>query len=306
MRIVFCSLDARADDWLQSLRDALPDAQVQEWAPGAPPAEYAVVWRAPQQFFDAQPGLRCIFNMGAGVDALLGLRLPPGAALVRLEDGGMGVQMAEYVCHAVIRHFREMERYEESQRAGQWALRKPLRRADFPVGIMGLGVLGASVARALAQFGFPLAGWSRTPKSMEGLRCYAGAAQFDEFLAATRILVCMLPLTPQTRDIMRRETLSRLLPGSYIVNVARGEHLVEEDLLALIDEGRIEGAALDVFRTEPLPAQHPFWQHPRIRVTPHSSARTLRDETVAQIAAKIRALQRGEAVSGKVDLQRGY
>lgn len=306
MRIAFCSADGRADAWLRSLRAALPDAQVQEWAPGAPPAQYAVVWRAPQQFFDEQQDLQCIFNMGAGVDALVGLRLPPGAALVRLEDGGMGVQMAEYVSHAVIRHFREMERYEESQRAGQWALRKPQRRADFPVGIMGLGVLGASVARALAQFGFPLAGWSRTPKSMPGLRCFAGDAQFDEFLAATRILVCMLPLTPQTRDIMRRETLSRLRPGGYIINVARGEHLVEEDLLALIDEGRIEGAALDVFRTEPLPAQHPFWQHPRIRVTPHSSARTLRDESVAQIAAKIRALQRGEPVSGTVDLQRGY
>ncbi|MDP3135721.1 MAG: glyoxylate/hydroxypyruvate reductase A [Burkholderiaceae bacterium] len=306
MRIAFCSLDTRADAWLQGLRAALPDAQVQEWAPGAPPAEYAVVWRAPQQFFDEQQGLRCIFNMGAGVDALLGLRLPPGAALVRLEDGGMGVQMAEYVCHAVIRHFREMERYEENQRAGQWTPRKPLRRADFPIGIMGLGVLGASVARALAQFGFPLMGWSRTPKSMQGLRCFSGDAQLDEFLAATRILVCMLPLTPQTRDIMRRETLSRLRPGSFIVNVARGEHLVDEDLLAMIDEGWIEGAALDVFRTEPLPAQHPFWRHPKIRLTPHSSARTLRDECVTQIAAKIGALQRGEAVSGRVDLQRGY
>ncbi|MEO8656701.1 MAG: NAD(P)-dependent oxidoreductase, partial [Ramlibacter sp.] len=171
---------------------------------------------------------------------------------------------------------------------------------------MGLGVLGERVAQAVAHFEFPVLGWSRTPRQLPGVRCYAGAAQFDEFLAGTRILVCLLPLTPQTREIMNARTLSRLLPGGYVINVARGAHLVDEDLIALLDSDQLAGAALDVFRTEPLPPEHPFWRHPKITVTPHTSARTLRDETIAQIAGKIQALERGEPIAGVVDVQRGY
>jgi glyoxylate/hydroxypyruvate reductase A len=162
------------------------------------------------------------------------------------------------------------------------------------------------VARAVAQFDFPVLGWSRTRKDIEGVRCYAGPAQFDEFLAATRILVCLLPLTVETHDIMNARTLGLLKPGGYVINVARGAQLVEHDLLALLGSGHLAGAALDVFRTEPLPPQHPFWKHPKITITPHTSARTLREESIAQIAGKIRALERGEPVAGVVDAQRGY
>ena len=309
MRISFCCLDTKAPPWLDGLRAAFPDAEVQAWAAGARPADYAVVWAPPQQFIDEQTRLKGIFNIGAGVDALLKLRLPPGVPVVRLDDAGMSVQMAEYVCHAVIRHFREFDAYEADAAEGKWSYRKPRLRADFPVGVMGLGVLGERVSRALAQFDFPVRGWSRSAKAIPGVNCFSGDAGFNDFLAASRALVCLLPLTPDTGNIMRRDTLARLQPGGYVINVARGSHLVDEDLMSLLDSGHLAGATLDVFRTEPLPLAHPFWKHPKITVTPHTSARTLRDESIAQIAGKIRALESGAPIAslaGVVDPNQGY
>jgi len=167
MKITFCCTDTKAEPWLQGLSAALPGAELSVWEPGAPVADYAVVWAPPQQFMDEQQGIKALFNIGAGVDALLQRRLPQGARVVRLDDAGMAVQMAEYVCHAVIRHFREFDQYEASMRAGQWAYRKPRLRQDFAVGVMGLGVLGERVAKALAQFDFPVNGWSRSPKEKQ-------------------------------------------------------------------------------------------------------------------------------------------
>ena len=306
MKITFCCTDTKAEPWLQGLAAALPGADITVWQPGAPVADYAVVWAPPQQFLDEQQGIQALFNIGAGVDALLQRRLPSGARVVRLDDAGMAVQMAEYVCHAVIRHFREFDQYEASMRAGQWAYRKPRLRQDLPVGVMGLGVLGERVAKALAQFEFPVNGWSRSPKVIDGIRAFSGQDGFNDFLAASRVLVNLLPLTPETQDILNRDTLARLQPGGYLINVARGAHLVEDDLLALLDSGHLAGATLDVFRTEPLPVGHPFWSHPRITLTPHTSARTLLGESIAQIVGKIAALERGEAIAGLVDPVRGY
>jgi glyoxylate/hydroxypyruvate reductase A len=306
VRITFCCTDTAPEPWLAGLRAALPEANISLWEPGAPQADYAVVWAPPQQFFDEQTQLRALFNIGAGVDALLKMRLPAGAQVIRLDDAGMSVQMAEYVCHAVIRHFREFAGYEADMANGKWSFRKPHSRLDYPVGVLGLGVLGERVARAVAQFDFPVNGWSRTPKDVPGVQCFAGPAQLDAFLQASRMLVCLLPLTTETRDILNRDSLSRLQPGGYVINVARGAHLVDEDLLALLDSGHLAGATLDVFRVEPLPRSHPFWNHPKISLTPHTSARTLRTESIAQIAFKIGALQRGESVLGCVDAARGY
>ena len=306
MRITFCCTGTPSEPWLAALRSALPQAQVELWSPGSPQADYAVVWAPPQQFLDEQSELKAIFTIGAGVDGLLKLRLPPQAALVRLEDAGMAVQMAEYVSHAVLRHFREFDAYEGQARQGQWLQRRAQRHADFPVGVLGLGVLGARVAQTLTQFDFPVNGWSRTAKALDGVHCYAGADQLHDFLTATRILVCLLPLTDETQGIMNQGTLSRLRAGGYVINVARGAHLVDEDLITLLDSGHLAGATLDVFRTEPLPPEHAFWKHPKIQVTPHISAHTLRLESVAQIADKIRALQRGESVAGLVNRQQGY
>lgn len=309
MKITFCCTDTKAEPWLAGLRAAFPADCVEIWAPGAAAADYAVVWTPPQQFLDEQQELKALFNIGAGVDALMKLRLPPHAAVVRLDDAGMSVQMAEYVSHAVIRHFREFDGYEADVQQCRWSYRKPRLRTDFPVGVMGLGVLGERVAKTLAQFDFPVRGWSRSAKQVDGVQCFSGQTGMQDFLSATRILVCLLPLTPDTEGIMNRQTLSRLLPGAYVINVARGAHLVDEDLIALIDSGHLAGATLDVFRTEPLPAAHPFWQHPKITVTPHTSARTLREESIAQIAGKIAALQRGQTIAslaGVVDPKKGY
>ncbi|MBC7607957.1 MAG: glyoxylate/hydroxypyruvate reductase A [Polaromonas sp.] len=309
MRITFCCTDTKPQPWLDGLHVALPGAEIELWSAGASAAGYAVVWAPPQQFFDEQTALKGIFNIGAGVDALMALRLPAGVPVVRLDDAGMSVQMAEYVCHAVIRHFREFDAYEADVAQGKWSYRKPRQRADFPVGVMGLGVLGERVCKALTQFDFSVLGWSRSAKTIDGVQCFSGDAGFNDFLHATRVLVCLLPLTPDTENIMRHENLSRLLPDAYVINVARGLHLVDDDLIALIDGGAIAGATLDVFRTEPLPASHAFWRHPKITVTPHTSARTLREESIAQIAGKILALHRGvpiDSLAGRVDPNKGY
>ncbi len=306
MNITFCCTNTKAESWLDGLRAAFPQATVDQWAPGAPPADYAVVWAPPQQFLEEQPRLKALFNIGAGVDALLQLRLPPETKVVRLDDAGMSVQMAEYVCHAVIRHFREFDGYEADVSQGRWSFRKPHDRADFPVGVLGLGVLGERVARALRVFEFPVHGWSRSAKCIQGVVCHSGSDQLNNFLGQCRVLVNLLPLTPETKDILNRKTLSQLQPGGYLINVARGAHLVDDDLIALLDSGHLAGATLDVFRTEPLPASHPFWQHPKIQITPHTSARTLRSESIAQIAGKIAALEHGEWVAGIVDPVRGY
>jgi glyoxylate/hydroxypyruvate reductase A len=306
MRVFYYSVDQDQKSWIPGLQAALPDAEVRLWSPGAPPADYAVVWKPPQQLLDEQPRLKALFNTGAGVDALMQLQLPPRLPVIRLDDAGMSVQMAEYVCHAVIRHFREFDRYEADTRAGKWSFRKPHSRLDYPVGILGLGVLGDRVARAVAQFDFPVNGWSRTPKTVPGVQCFAGDTALDAFLAASRIVVCLLPLTPETRDILDAQRLACVRPGGYVINVARGAHVVDADLLAALDSGHLAGATLDVFRTEPLPKDHPFWRHEKITVTPHTSARTLRSESIAQIAGKIAALQRGEPVAGMVDPSRGY
>lgn len=306
MKITFCYADTRPEPWIEGLRAAFPAADVSVWQPGAPQADYALVWAPPQQFMDEQSGLKAVFNLGAGVDGLLRLKLPQGVPMVRIEDAGMAVQMAEYVCQAVVRHFRELPAYESAMARGEWKLRKPRRRQDFAVGVMGLGVLGQRVAQALAHFEFPVNGWSRSPRQLDGVATYHGDEGLDHFLRASQVLVNLLPLTPDTRDILNADTLSRLQPGAYVVNVARGAHLVDEDLLALLESGHLAGATLDVFRTEPLPADHAFRRDPRITLTPHISARTLRDDSLAQIAGKIAAMERGEALTGVIEGARGY
>jgi glyoxylate/hydroxypyruvate reductase A len=166
--------------------------------------------------------------------------------------------------------------------------------------------LGERVAKALQVFEFPVNGYSRSAKDLPGIRCFSGPQGLSDFIQATRVLVNLMPLTHETENILNKDTLAQLQSGGYVINVARGKHLVEEDLIALLDKGHLAGATLDVFRTEPLPAEHPFWRHPKITVTPHTSARTLREESIAQIVGKIQALQRGESINGVVDPQRGY
>ena len=295
-------------EWRAAFSARLPEADVNVWAPGLEwRADYAALWSAPPELFRSQNALKAVFNLAAGVEALLANdALAPHVPIVRLEDAGMARQMTQYVVWAALRHFRRLDDYAAQQSRAEWRERRPRRQADFPIGVMGLGVLGAQIATALVALGFPVLGWSRGPKHIDGVQCYAGGAALDRFLAGSRALVCVLPHTSATRGLLDRTALSRLPQGAYVINIGRGALIVDADLLALLDAGHIAGATLDVFNEEPLPPSHPYWRHPRVTVTPHISGMTIVVDAVAQVADKIRRLEHGEAITGVVDRARGY
>jgi glyoxylate/hydroxypyruvate reductase A len=309
MRVLIYRNDGDAEPWARDFAAALPRFEAVLWQEGqtVERCDYAVVWAPPPALLDQLAHVKAIFLMGAGADALLkfGDALPD-VPIVRLGDAGMAEQMVEYVAHAVLRYFRRFDDYERQARDGVWTPLPPRVKSAFTVGVLGLGKLGVPVLRALRQLGFPVRGWSRTPKDLPGVETFAGMDTLDDFLAGTRVLVSLLPLTPETNNLLDRARLSKLPEGAYLINVARGAQVAEPDLLALIRAGHIAGATLDVFRNEPLPAPHPFWSEPRITITPHVSALTLREEAVRQIVAKIGLLERGETVADVVDRQRGY
>lgn len=309
MRILLHRADGVTEPWVRDFAELLPEAEVVVWREGThiAPCDYAVLWMPPEGLLADLAHVKAIFLTGAGADAILkyGDALPP-VPIIRLGDAGMAVQMAEYVTYAVLRYFRRFDQYEKQARSGAWAQLSQHRKEDFAVGVMGMGVLGSRTIEALAQFGFPLRGWSRTPKDVAGVECFSGADGLDAFLRGTRVLVCMLPLTPETENLLGHANLSKLPAGACVVNVARGAHVDEPALLALIQSGHIAGATLDVFRTEPLPAGHPFWDEQRITITPHVSALTIRTESIRQMVGKIRTLEQGGAVADVVDRSRGY
>lgn len=308
IRIAITHPEAEARErWCAALSTLLPQARVTGWQPGAEPADYAVGWYPEAGFFAGQPRLRALFSAGAGVDHLLRHPdLPAALPVVRLEDAGMAEQMVEYCLHEVLRVQRRVDDYEALQRDARWQALRALRRDELEVGVFGLGVLGAQVARAFATLGYPVRGYSRAAKSIEGVNCFDERHGLRAFLEGCKILVLLAPLTPDTRDLFDAQRLAWLPSGAWLVNVARGALVVDEDLVAAIDAGRLAGATLDVFREEPLPVSHPFWKHPTIRMTPHVSAVTLPELSARQVAAKIAALERGEPVSGLVLRDRGY
>jgi glyoxylate/hydroxypyruvate reductase A len=310
MRILLHRSDGKTEPWIKDFGKFLPEAEIEIWHAGekCQTCDYAVVWAPPEAMLPELAMVKAIFVTGAGVDALLkfGDALPAHIPIIRLGDAGMAMQMAEYVTHSVLRYFRRFDEYDAQARAGHWAPLPQYRKEDFAVGVLGMGVLGTAVLEALAPFGFPLRGWSRTEKSLPGVQCFHGETGLDTFLRGARVLVCMLPLTTETTNLVNRTNMCKLPQGAYLINVARGAHLAEPELVTLIKSGHIAAATLDVFRNEPLPAQHPFWQEPRITITPHISALTLRRESVQQIAGKIRQVEQGEAVADVVDRNQGY
>ena len=307
MKILLATPRDRTETWRAALAAALPEATIALWPESPPEPEYVLVWKPPAEMFSRARPTKAIFNLGAGVNALLDVAgLPADIPVIRLEDAGMAAQMAEYVTLAVLRAYREADAYAAQQGKGHWQPRTRIAKAEFGVGILGFGVLGRPVAEALAPFGFPLSGWSRERKTVPSVKSFAGLAELPAFLGRARVLVCLLPVTSETRGLLDRANLARLPPGAHLVNIARGEIVVDDDLIALLDSGHLAGATLDVFREEPLPSDHPFWHHPRIKVTPHTSAVTMVDESIAQIVAKIRQLERGQTVTGIVDRTRGY
>ncbi len=300
-----------ADQLHDLLSVELPQAEVAVWSDRyAGDADYAVGWLPPPEFFARQPRLKAFFSIWAGVERILaGPGLPSDLPVIRLEDAGMGPQMAEYCVCETLRWLRHHDDYAAQQRAHAWRQLPAEDVSRWPIGLFGFGVLGRQVASAFAGLGFRVNAYSRRPHEDPRVVCFAetgGAGGFAEFMRATRVLVLLAPLTPQTRDRFDREALALLPRSAYVINVARGELLVDEALIELLDSGHLAGAALDVFRTEPLPATHPFWDHPKIRVTPHVAAVTLLAPSARQIAEKIRRFSRDEPISGIVERARGY
>ena len=307
MKVLFQSADADAQTSLDLLARQLPQAHFDLWPQGRDTAhDVAVCWKPPPGFFNGRR-FRAIFNMGAGVDALLQEpELPADTPIIRLEDAGMAEKMEEYVAWAALGYLRNMDVYARQQRRAEWTQLDPRPRENFCIGIMGLGLLGQRVARYLRAIGFPVRGWNRSERSIDGVTCHAGNAGLAEFLAGTQMLVCMLPLTPATHGVLNRTLFAQLPRGAYLVSIGRGLHLVEADLLEALDNGQLAGAVLDVLPQEPLPADHAFWRHPLVTVTPHISAQTLMEASMQQIAEKIGAFMRGEVVSGMIDRNKGY
>lgn len=309
MKILFVSPDPRPERWIQLLEEALPEADWSVWHPDLPcqQAQYALVWQPPELLFKKEPQLQAIFNLGAGVDALLKLsKLPKTLPIYRLEDAGMSAQMAEYLIHQVAEITRMMPAYRQQQQDQVWRMQSPCRRHEWPIGFLGLGQIAQKAAQAFSLLDYPVAAWSRTEKQLDGIDSFFGDDQMTTFLQRSRILINTLPLTPLTRGILNQQLFEQLPEKSVLINVGRGQHLNEPDLLNALTQGKLSRAILDVFSEEPLAKSHPFWSHPNISLTPHISAPTLREETVKQITAKIRKLAAGERVSGQVDLARGY
>lgn len=313
MNIIYYHPLFNAQEWLAGIKQRLPQAEIREWQRGDErPADYALVWRPPHEMLANRRDLKAVFALGAGVDAILDQErkhpgtLPAGVPLLRLEDTGMAQQMQEYALSYVLRYFRRFDEYQALQQRQEWQPLDPHSLDDFTIGILGAGVLGQSVARKLTEFGFSVRCWSRSAKQIDGVQSFAGEAQRAAFLDGVKLVINLLPNTPETVGILNRELFAQLSTGAYLINIARGAHLVETDLLAALEQGQLAAATLDVFAREPLPQDHPFWRHPRVTITPHIAAITLPQQAMDQIAANIRALEAGHAPAGVVDRQRGY
>lgn len=269
--------------------------------------EVALAWDPPAGLLASLPNLKLIVSLGMGVDHLLKHKdLPKGVPIARIHDASLIDQMAEYALLASLRTLRLADEYDALQRQAKWK-RLELREAfDLRIGVMGLGAIGARVAADHARVGFPVRGWARSAKTIKGVKCFAGSEGLQPFLAGTDVLICLLPLTPQTRGILNAPTLKQLPKGAHVVNIARGGHVVDADLLAALDSGQIASATLDVFNQEPLPADHPYWRHPKVRVTPHIAGQSNPRTAAAGVADNVRRLRASETLHDLIDPTAGY
>ncbi|HEX2117413.1 MAG TPA: glyoxylate/hydroxypyruvate reductase A [Alphaproteobacteria bacterium] len=307
--MMFYSKFDDANDWRDHLLRAMPGLNFRPHPDVGDPAEIesAMVWKAPPGELRKYPNLKLIVNIGAGVDYILkDTTLPPNVPIMRIVDPEMNRMMAQYVLLAVLRYHRDFPALEKARRAKRWHYIHPRESATLPVGIMGLGHLGTMAAQELLRQGFPVSGWSRTPKSVEGVATFHGPAQLKDFLARSQILVLMMPFTPETDSIVNRDVLYALPRGAKVINVGRGQLVDEAALAAAIREGQIGGATLDVFRTEPLPPDHPFWDVEEVTITPHLASIAVPRTAAPQIAENLRRLRAGEPLFNLVDRSRGY
>jgi glyoxylate/hydroxypyruvate reductase len=298
MKILITHTHAQsAKRWQEEMLALLPNASIKVWPQVEPAwADYAIGWQPPEELFASQTTLKAFFSAAAGVDHLLNnSALPKDLPIIRLEDAGMGLQMAEYCLLEVGRQYHRRDDYLSQQRAQTWGFLKSEKRSEFIVGIFGAGVLAKEIVKGLSGFGYRSQTFSRSSTQALG-----------DFLSTSQVLILCAPLTPETQDYFNVEKFAMLPKGAYVINVARGGLVLDDDLLAAIDSGHLSGATLDVFRIEPLPQSHRFWLHPKIRMTPHVSAVTLIGPSTKQVAKKLEQFSQGQAVTGLVDRTKGY
>jgi glyoxylate/hydroxypyruvate reductase len=308
MTFLYKANATRGQQWARHFAARAPELPFRMWPDIGDPAavRYLAVWVPPDNIATTFRNLELLFSVGAGVDQFDLSALPPHIPLIRMLDPGIMDSMVEYATMAVLGLHRDLVPFIAQQREQIWREIQITYAPQRRVGIMGLGLLGQAVLARLKPFGFALAGWNRSPRTIDGVTCYAGQDSLPAFLAQTDILVCLLPLTDETRGILNRELFAHLPRGARLANVGRGGHLVEADLLAALDDGTLSAAILDVTEPEPLPAGHPFWSHPGILLTPHNASMTAPETAVEFVLDVIARHQRGEALPGLVDRRRGY
>ena len=310
--MITCALfttDESFEPWQLEFNRQFPQLDVQHWQQITDPKKvtFAMVWKPTKALFQRLPNLTTVFNLGAGVDAILSNpAVPSHIDIYRIEDGGMAAQMNQYFSYFLLHYFRDMDLYQQQQPLKQWQVQPFRPAADFRVGILGLGQLGAKLAEHLQGYGFDVAGWSRSKKQLPGVTSYAGEQEFFAFLNRTDALCCLLPLTPDTLGILNCQNMSQLPKGAVVLNAGRGEHLVPNDLLDLLNASHLRGAVLDVFEPEPLPSDHGLWLHPKVMMTPHSSAQSEYAPCVEKIGNTLAAIINNQTPGGLVDRSRGY
>ncbi len=269
--------------------------------------EFALTWNHPRGLFKNYPNLKVVASMGAGVDHITSDEdFPEGVTITRVVDPLLSEDMGDFVLSLCLSHLRNLDYYQQNETEEKWDPIDYTRNKDVNVGIMGIGEMGKAAAKKLLNNDFKVRSWSRTPKEFENIESFVGDEELEEFLGETQILVNLLPLTPQTEKIMNKELFEQLPEGAYVINVARGEHLVEQDLLAMVDSGHLAGAALDVFWEEPIRDEHPFWKHPKIRITPHVASVTHPNSVVPQIVDNYERMKEEEPLKNVVEKERGY
>jgi glyoxylate/hydroxypyruvate reductase len=308
MAILLAPLSGTPAEWKRLFDAEMPGLDLRFYPDIGKPDEIdvAAVARVPAGFLATLPRLKLIVSLFAGQEALLADKTLPNVPIVRAGNPAGDALMNENALLHVLRHHRLLPEYALQQQRREWKRLPVLRASERKVGVMGLGMIGLPVAQALARHGFDVAGWARTQKSVEGVKVFFGRAQFNDFLARSEILLDLLPVTPGTIDLLDRTVFARLPKGAAFINLARGQHVVERDLIDALDQGQLSAATLDVFREEPLPKESPLWAHPRITVMPHVSRRHDPADIAPQIAANLRRLERGEPLLQQVDRKAGY
>jgi glyoxylate/hydroxypyruvate reductase len=309
MSIVIITEGKDVSQWMKALKERRPDLDVHihPEVRNKDEIEFALTWRHPVGAFKEYPNLKCIASMGAGVDHILrDPNLPENTVITKLEDENLTSDMGAFVVAVVMNHVRGLSAYKILEANQNWNKQPYLTIADTTIGIMGMGILGSYAAEQLHKLGFKVNGWARSEKDIKNIHVYVGEQGLDNFLLKSDILICLLPLTEDTENILNKEVLKKLPKNAFVINVARGQHLVEQDLIEMIDSGHLSGASLDVFREEPLPADHPFWGHPKINITPHIASVTDPASAVSQILDNYDKLRKNEPLKNIVSTELGY